>query len=331
MDREKRAILCVDDDNTVLNALKSLLSKNLKDTIIEVSDSVEDALEIIEKLKKDGVTLQVVVSEYTLPEIKGDKFLINLHKKMPTVIKIMLTGESSIYGIKRVINDANLYRFMEKPWNNDDFILTVNRAIKHFQQEKKLEVQNIQLTKMNNNLETLVEERTRELIEKNYELKMISITDRLTKVYNRLKLDEVFEDELSRATRYGNPFSIILLDIDKFKSINDEFGHQVGDVVLINIASIISTSIRKTDIIGRWGGEEFLVISRETKVDGAKILAEKLRTAIEDFDFPVVRKKTSSFGVTGWRENDTIETMVQRADDALYRAKRGGRNRVEVD
>ncbi len=163
---------------------------------------------------------------------------------------------------------------------------------------------------------------------KNKELARLSTTDTLTGIPNRLQLNRLFKKEIDRSTRSGRAFSIILLDIDKFKCVNDQFGHQVGDATLISIAKLISEIIRKTDMVGRWGGEEFLVICPETEPDGAVILAENLRAQIEAIQFPFKKTLTASFGVSGFSPGDSPESLTKRADSALYEAKRKGRNQV---
>ncbi len=170
----------------------------------------------------------------------------------------------------------------------------------------------------------------RKLSTLNKELVRLSITDRLTGLFNRMKLDETFDVEIKLANRYNQPFSIIIVDMDHFKHVNDSYGHQVGDKVLVEVASILQVNTRDTDIVGRWGGEEFMVICKQTDKIGVLKLAEKLRQAFQDHNFPVVQRKTASFGVTTWQEGDKAEDMVSRADEALYAAKNNGRNRVEV-
>ncbi|MBF0102842.1 MAG: GGDEF domain-containing protein [Desulfobacterales bacterium] len=166
---------------------------------------------------------------------------------------------------------------------------------------------------------------------KRKELEILSVTDKLTGVYNRLKLDELLNNELDRANRYGNTLSILLMDIDHFKEVNDTYGHQCGDKVLIDIANILKDRIRKTDFVGRWGGEEFLIICTETNLSDAHFLAEGIRKIIETYNFPIAGSKTVSFGVTERKPDDTIEHILARADAALYRAKNAGRNRTEND
>lgn len=159
-------------------------------------------------------------------------------------------------------------------------------------------------------------------------IEKLSQEDPLTKLGNRAMLDNALRRELARVRRYGAKLSVILLDLDFFKSINDTYGHQVGDDVLREVAAILSANTRGTDMIGRFGGEEFLIICPETTSENAARLAEKLRRAVEGNDFGPAGRQTASFGVGGCRDSDTEETLLKRADDALYQAKAEGRNRV---
>ena len=168
------------------------------------------------------------------------------------------------------------------------------------------------------------------LKESQRKLEQLSVTDSLTKVYNRLKMDEVFIQEIDTCNRYSTPLSVIMLDVDYFKKINDEFGHIVGDNVLIKIAQLIKSNLRRNDFLGRWGGEEFLIISPSTNLDKAQLVAEKLRAALVNTKFAPIIKVTASFGVAEWREGESQESLISRADSALYRAKDSGRNKVCV-
>jgi diguanylate cyclase (GGDEF)-like protein/PAS domain S-box-containing protein len=170
-----------------------------------------------------------------------------------------------------------------------------------------------------------------QIAQRNAELELISVTDRLTGLYNRRKLDDVLIQETERFIRYNDALSVVILDIDKFKSVNDQYGHQTGDLVLTEIAKILQKGVRKTDIPGRWGGEEFLIICPNSDLQGATVLAENLRKMIEAHEYAVVGQKTGSFGVAQMHADEPINAMIARADSALYRAKNGGRNRVEVD
>ncbi|MCK9373083.1 MAG: sensor domain-containing diguanylate cyclase [Sulfuricurvum sp.] len=161
-------------------------------------------------------------------------------------------------------------------------------------------------------------------------IEMLSVTDPLTKLFNRQKFDDVCRGMLMRrhwTKEYT--FGLIIIDVDYFKKVNDTYGHQAGDSVLIEVSDILSQTVRTGDVLARWGGEEFVVLTPD--VDSGKVLyaAEKLRRAIEMLEIPAVGKVTASFGVTVFVEGDTQESMLHRSDQALYRAKEKGRNRVE--
>lgn len=161
-------------------------------------------------------------------------------------------------------------------------------------------------------------------------IELLSVTDPLTKLYNRQKFNEVFEEMLMRQHwTQGNTFGVIIADVDHFKSVNDTYGHQAGDAVLIAMADILGETIRTSDVLARWGGEEFVVLLPDVDMKKAALVAEKYRQAIEQMNFPEVRSITASFGVTVFSHGDTQEKMIYRADVGLYRAKKNGRNRVE--
>ncbi|MGB5867623.1 MAG: transporter substrate-binding domain-containing protein [Arcobacteraceae bacterium] len=178
---------------------------------------------------------------------------------------------------------------------------------------------------------TLLIEAKKDIEQKNKELEKLAITDKLTNIYNRRKLDEMLEHELNRSQRFKHTFAVVILDIDFFKKVNDTFGHQEGDKVLIQIANILKTHIRKTDIVGRFGGEEFVIICPESHQENVYNLIEKIRLYIENYTFENIGNITASFGITMLQENDTEEALLKRADDALYKAKNNGRNQVFVN
>ncbi len=170
-----------------------------------------------------------------------------------------------------------------------------------------------------------------ELALKNIELEQLAARDKLTGLYNRRKLDESFAVEVSRAARYGRPLSVILLDIDYFKDVNDTHGHPVGDAVLIETSERLREALRTSDIPGRWGGEEFLIICPETNLKTAVQLAERLRQNYAAREFPSAGCLTASFGVAAHHKGRSTEDILLSADEALYLAKNGGRNRVEQE
>jgi len=164
----------------------------------------------------------------------------------------------------------------------------------------------------------------------NSRLRFLAHNDQLTGVSNRHHLTQVLEREYDRSSRYNNSFSLIIFDIDHFKSINDNYGHDQGDLILKDLSRLVKKNIRKSDYFGRWGGEEFIVIAPESSLQDAEKFAEKLRKEIEAYNFMEKRKVTASFGAAEIKSGDNIDQLIKRADDALYRAKEKGRNRVEV-
>ena len=161
-------------------------------------------------------------------------------------------------------------------------------------------------------------------------LETLALTDRLTGLANRHKLDEILDHEFSRTLRYNNHMGVIIMDIDHFKQINDTYGHQTGDLFLQEIAEILQDHTRKTDTVGRWGGEEFMIICPKTSKQGIVEVAEHLRQAVSNHTFAKVGHHTASFGATLSKTPDNIDSIIRRADKALYQAKDKGRNRVEL-
>lgn len=162
----------------------------------------------------------------------------------------------------------------------------------------------------------------------NRELRRLYQTDTLTGLYNRAHLNSRFEPEIERAVRYGRPFSVLMVDMDHFKTINDLFGHLVGDKVLTDFAVIARETVRTLDCLGRWGGEEFLVICPETDGEQARQLAERLRNAVRNHSFATGRTETISIGVASHEAGDDMNSLLRRADAALYQAKDKGRDSV---
>ena len=160
------------------------------------------------------------------------------------------------------------------------------------------------------------------------QLRKLATIDRLTGIYNRYAFEKFLEEEISRAERYGTDFALIMFDIDNFKKINDTYGHQTGDMILRKITRLVKENIRKSDIFGRWGGEEFMIILPVKSIEEAFKVAEKLRKKIEEHKFPKVKKVTISAGVTMYRKSDTLKSIIRRVDTALYMAKKSGKNKV---
>ncbi|WP_374661945.1 diguanylate cyclase [Inhella sp.] len=170
-----------------------------------------------------------------------------------------------------------------------------------------------------------------ELMEKNAELERLATTDRLTGLPNRRWLETVLEREHALAVRLQRPYTVVLVDVDRFKQVNDVHGHAAGDAVLQALGALLSARMRASDQAGRWGGEEFLVVCPGTALAQALPLAEHLRERMAEAEVEPVGHFTASFGVACWRVGESTADLLERADRALYAAKRAGRNRVEAD
>ena len=163
------------------------------------------------------------------------------------------------------------------------------------------------------------------------QLEILATTDPLTRLYNRRKFEELLSYELERCRRYTSEFALILFDADHFKRVNDQHGHDMGDAVLQFLADIVRSQLRKSDIVARWGGEEFIALISEVDADTALAIADKLRRAVGTGQFPRQLKVTISLGIALARRNDTAASLIKRADQALYRAKQAGRDRTILE
>lgn len=168
------------------------------------------------------------------------------------------------------------------------------------------------------------------LAEERRQLIIRAATDALTGIANRAGIDELLSRELHRTGRHADPLTIILFDIDHFKAINDTYGHPAGDTVLIALTRLVADLVRDHDTLGRYGGEEFLIVAPQTDAEEGRQLAERLRSAIEQTLFPAAGRVTCSFGVATGQPGANVRTLVARADEALYKAKQTGRNRVAL-
>lgn len=300
------------DVNSVLITFSDITEYQKSKRELEKYLQIIDAHVIISSTDLHGIITEASeafckISGYSQEELIGRSHDIVRHPDMPTTLykemwSALEKGISWSGEIKNRRKDGSAYwiETIIEPRYDEEYSLVGFTAIRHDITDKK---------------------RVEEL----------SITDRLTGLYNRLKLDELFASYLSITKRHQTPFSIVLLDIDKFKSVNDTYGHQVGDSLLQEIAKLLKTNVRFEDAVGRWGGEEFLILLPNSNSEDARLLAEKLRGVIEAEDFAYVGSRTASFGVATYHQNDDKKSMTARADEALYLAKENGRNRVEVE
>lgn len=189
----------------------------------------------------------------------------------------------------------------------------------------------IENARMYGHLEELVDERTADLSQANVELERMARTDPLTRLPNRRDFMEKMGHEVAVAERNGRTFVLVIADIDKFKQCNDTFGHDCGDSILVSVSTLLKKSIRKQDYVGRWGGEEFILMFPDTDWAGGEKVANKVRKKIEDYTFDyngTSIKITMTFGVCVFDKSHGVDECLKRADEALYRGKEAGRNRV---
>lgn len=313
--------------------------KKLEETVALKTKKLQESLNIINhyvftsKTDKDGIITYVSdafceLSGYDREELIGKTHSVIKHphtpscafKKLWDTITSGKTYEGEVKNQKKNGEDFWLSSLIRPEFDDEGNISGYIAYRKDITHEKTLE-------KMNEKLEYMVEEQTKELKQSNELLKKLSETDTLTGIYNRKKLKENLEDAIKKSKRYDEIFSIVLLDIDYFKKVNDNHGHLMGDKVLVTVAKIISENIRDVDLLARWGGEEFVVLLYNQDINQAEFVANKLRETIEENNIEKL-KITCSFGVSQYKNSDSDESLFKRVDDALYEAKETGRNKV---
>jgi len=293
---------------------------------------IEEAFIISKTDKKGFITYAndkfCSISGYTREELLGKPHNIVRHPDVPKKIFKQLwdtiESKKTFTGVVKNKNkrgETYITEIKVFPIIVDDEIveyISVRTDITAYAKEKE---DDISLAKQN-----FQNERTRF-----QELANVAYTDSLTKTFNRLKFDELAKIELLSAEKFDLPLSIAIVDIDHFKLFNDKYGHLVGDEVLVMLAQYINDSLRNTDIFARWGGEEFVILFKSTKLEDAKLVSDKLRDGVSKLKHELAGNITASFGLTQYKYGDTLTKMFKRCDDALYKAKANGRDRVEVN
>jgi two-component system cell cycle response regulator len=306
----------VADDNIVARKIASLC---LSREGIEVHEA-EDGKQACEIMRKAGAKMDIVITDLVMPNMDGMQLCRHIRQDLgrKNIPIIVLTAMSDLSEILEVFK-VGASDYLVKPFAKEELLARISVHIERNKVNRELR-ETIKLLK-----------------EANEKVEKMSILDPLTGCYNRGYLSKQIEMEIKRSIRYGKPLSIILSDIDHFKKVNDSFGHQAGDAVLIRFVETIKNVIRNgVDWIARFGGEEFLIVLPETTLPNAEIVAEKLRTTVSNGQFfceDVQLCITSSFGVAGidpvtQSTPPAFEQMLKTADKNLYRAKKEGRNKV---
>jgi len=303
----KAKVLLVEDDVIQAAATKEILMK-VGYEVLHAEDGI-NAIRLVKSEKPDIILLDVV-----LPGMDGYEVCrwLKIEETTKGIPVIMLTMKKElsdkISGLQIGADD-----FLPKPYNELELNARIYALLRTKGLQDELRLKNRQLE---------------ELLDKvNY----MAITDVLTGLYNRRRFHDVLSTEYERAKRYAVPFSLVMLDIDYFKKVNDTYGHSVGDVVLREVATILKNSIREIDTAARYGGEEFVVVLPNTEKENAQIFAERIRQAIERHAFSGVNKNiTVSIGIGGMPDAkvEDEDKLIRCADFALYRAKQSGRNRT---
>ena len=317
-------ILLVDDEDSNLKALERTLSSRFQ---CHSYTSPKEALKAIEQMD-----FSVVVSDQRMPEMKGTEFLAQVAQKKPLMTRVILTAHTDLDEILETINRAEIFRYITKPWENQELLLAIQQAADTHRLKARNQELVAELVSLNKNLETLVEKRTLELKIANERLAELAMTDPLTKVMNRRAFSKKIIEEIDRSSRYRHTMVVAMIDVDHFKHFNDTEGHVLGDEALKKIAQLFSSNLRKSDSLARYSGEEFIVMMPETKLKSGAEICERLRTAVEGHSFQGKNRAgflTVSIGLCEYPEaGDCPEELIQIADKALYEAKDSGRNRV---
>jgi two-component system, sensor histidine kinase and response regulator len=290
---KQQVILCVDDEVIVLNAIKEQLQQGFgNNIIIEIAESGEEALEIYNEFSAEGMEFPVIIADFIMPGMKGDNLLENFHKKSPLTKKIMLTGQASIEGVSNALNKANLYRYISKPWDRDDLVLTIKEAIISFNQENIIKRQNEELLELNLSLEKKVEERTQQLIELNA---------------TKDKFFSIIAHDLK------NPFNTLMGFTELMRDNFDQFElKQIKEYISILFETSRSSYALLKNLLD-WARSQTggLVIQPEN-IDLQKLVVEVLRL----IDLPASKKKINLFNkipenIAIYADFNTTDTILR--------------------
>lgn len=483
--KKKPAIICVDDERTVLSSLKTQLQHNLgNDYQIEIAESGEECLELVDEFRAAHIEIPIIITDQLMPTLNGDELMVEVKKRLPDTLTIMLTGQATAAAVGAALNHADLYRFIAKPWHEEDLILTIRTGIQSYFQsqtlkqkeryqrilqqilqlvlnkselkhrinatlslllqeetfhqvnqgaifirneqgemeplaqqgcEKTLAFLTAQLTqpqhqtftetsgnpcyqiditnnqqlmgmiflfaeaeqtenehtvaflnsvadtlagmieleyyhrtivRQNEELEQKIVLRTKELeealhkqaqlnatfIDANKKLEYYATTDSLTNLANRRHFIKCAEQLIMQCNEAHTPISLMMIDLDLFKDINDTYGHQTGDEVLRCFADLLMKTVRKDDLIGRLGGEEFAIVAPMLNQEQCFYLADRIRLKSAEQPIQACNHSlfiTCSIGIAELEpDSENIFDALARADSALYRAKDNGRNQV---
>lgn len=324
----KYIIACIDNDVEILDELYSNMSRIVdSDYVIESYINAEQALIGCFNNIIAGNEILISINGNNNSKLTCEEFLLELHKNSPNTKNIVFKDSLTLDSLESIINNSSIYKIIPRKLKKIDFELIVLEAIKLNAQERRLkEYQRV--------LEDAVDKRTKELNNINVKLNILATIDSLSGVKNRRSFFESCGPMVSYNRREKKQLAVLMIDLDKFKLINDNYGHAIGDDIIRLMANATQNTLRKSDVFGRLGGEEFSAVLPSTSSRGAKKAAENIRQEIENLEYispqNQVVKFTVSIGIAMLQSKDVdLDAVLHRADLALYKAKKLGRNRVE--
>ena len=437
----EKAIVCVDDDETILSSLGEQLKRSFgNDYAIELIDNSLEVLDIFKELLAEDIDVPVIISDQNMSSMSGDKLLVELHQQYPHTLKILLTGQADADAIGNLVNSGALYRYIAKPWQETDLILTVKEALRRYEQEQQLADQNELLIAANQDLAEslsqlvatleatadgiLVLDRSNKVlrynqkfldlwgishtlssvkdenellklaytrlnqpdvysfgqlqsdrVENKYQLlelkngtilecsaqaqniqdknlglvwsfrditerqkaeqliKHQAFHDALTGLPNRTNFDRELKAALTAIRQFEGKLAVMFFDLDRFKTINDTLGHDMGDLLLQNVVERLHKCVREGDVISRWGGDEFTLLLPQIgcRQDVTLVASRILEILQPPFNLNGHKLRvTSSIGIAIYPDDgEDAETLLKNADVALYQAKYEGRNNFQ--
>ncbi len=312
---DKPTILVVEDNHIQAEITRDFLEKSNYGVL-----TASNGRSAIKTIKNEPVDL--ILLDLLLPDLSGNEICrwLKQDDKSKGIPVIMLTAMDSVTD-KVAGLEAGADDYLPKPYSEIELNARIYAALRTKALRKEIERKNNELIRKNKLMEDLL-----------HKVQMLSVTDPLTELYNRRFLEESITKELRRRTRFGSPFAILMIDLDRFKSVNDEYGHKIGDSVLVELARRLKRALRELDVLARWGGEEFMALLPGTDKEGALLCARRLLETVSERKFEHLdRPITISVGICqAGSKTDTIEKLINSADSALYRAKENGRNRMEI-
>lgn len=348
MTTHRCSLLLVDDEPYLLPTLAALLANDFR---VFTAESAEVAVEVFGREKID-----IVLTDQKMPRLTGTQLLEWVRLHHPKTVRLLMTGYAELEDAVEAINRGHVYYYLLKPWRTEELLQVMRNAAEKFVLERNQDGLLSELRQLNAELEQRVHERTRELEEANSlllqrgreleeanrmlqqrgrELERLALTDSLTGLLNRRAIDDVARNELRRHGRYRSPLALGLIDADHFREINKRYLLPGGDQVLIGLARTLTGSLRTVDVVGRIGGEEFLVVAPETSFEGAVSLAERIRSMVERAtitynDEAISVTVSVGFAVAEAGVAADYEQMKHVAAGALVEAKARGRNQCIV-